>query len=134
MRSNRITPKERNLLKGAMRRVFARSELRRSVLEKAYWPAYNDPSRSRVKTWVKCAGCGRAEAKSYAVVDHIEPVVPLDKSFEEMTLDETADRMWCEESNLQVLDEKCHKLKTKEENHARRKNMHKLPKPKKLKL
>jgi 5-methylcytosine-specific restriction endonuclease McrA len=39
---------------------------------------------------------------------------------EEMTLDEVANRMWCEKNNLQVLDESCHNAKTKAENKLRR--------------
>jgi 5-methylcytosine-specific restriction endonuclease McrA len=91
------------------------------VLSEAYWPEYSNPSRPKVKTWVKCALCGLAEAKSYAVVDHILPVVPLDKSFEDMTLDETVDRMWCEPANLQVLDQVCHLKKSKDEAIIRKK-------------
>jgi 5-methylcytosine-specific restriction endonuclease McrA len=118
--NKRITPRERGLLKGAIRRVFARSELRKQVLMAAI-VEFSDPLRTRVKTWVQCAICGGLEAKSYAVVDHIDPVIPVNKSFEEMSLDEVVDRMWCSIDNLQIVCETCHSIKTKEENKQRKK-------------
>lgn len=48
-------------------------------------------------------------------VDHIEPVIPLDKTMEHMTLDEVVDRTWCDKNNLQVIDDTCHDVKTKAE-------------------
>lgn len=120
--NNRITVKERNLIKGAVRRIFSRSELRKSVLDKSINPCYTDLTRPRVKTWCKCAACGRHEAKSLVNVDHINPVIPTDSALEFMTLDEVADRIWCEENNLQVLCESCHNTKTKAETKIRAKN------------
>lgn len=115
----RITPRERGLIKGALRRSFARSDLRRKVLE-ASVISHIDPTRPRVKTWVKCATCGKPEAKSYCVIDHVEPVIPVDSSFEEMSLDDVVDRMWCDPTNLLPICEACHIIKTKSENRQRR--------------
>ena len=121
MNNPRITKKERGLLKGAIRRVFSRSELRSAVIQ-ASVVKHSDPSRPKVKTWCRCNICGKPEAKSYCVVDHISPVVPVNTSFEEMSLDTVVDRMWCEKNNLQVVDPVCHDKKTKEERQQRKRS------------
>ncbi len=118
--NQKLTPKERGLIKGALRRVFARSDLRRQAIDSAALPGHADLSRPRVKSWVRCNECKKPEAKSYCVVDHLTPLVPLDRALDEMTWDELLDRLWCDISNLQVLCETCHKLKTKVETRARR--------------
>lgn len=121
MNNPRITVKERGLLKGAVRRVFSRSELRRKVLDKAIIKHY-DADRPRVTKWVRCNSCQKPYPKYLAVVDHVIPLVPLDKSHLEMSMDEIVDRAWCEESNLQVLCKKpCHHMKSLAENKERRK-------------
>ena len=116
--NSRVTARERGLLKGAVRRVFSRSELRRAIIEAAI-VNYSDPSRPKVKVWVKCAVCGKPEAKSYMAADHLEPVIPVNSSFEEMGLDLTVDRLWCHPSNLQAICPDCHDSKTKSERKQR---------------
>lgn len=120
MRNARITKKEQGLIKGCIRRVFGRSELRRSVIESFIVTDYSDSKRKKVKYWIKCADCGEMEAKSNIQLDHLAPVIPLNRSFEEMTLDEVVDRQWCEASNLQPLCHTCHRKKTGLENKERR--------------
>ena len=112
--------KERGLLKGAIRRIFSRSDLRRSVIENAIVKGYHDPKRKAVKFWVKCTACGKMEAKSNVQVDHHIPVIPTDRSLEEMTWDEVIERQWCEASNLKICCKPCHQAKTKIENKERR--------------
>ena len=118
--NNRISNKEANLIKGAIRRVFSRSELRREVVTRCIDKDHVDSSRPRVKTWCKCDSCGTHIAKSDVEVDHIIPVIPLDKSLLEITWDELVNRIWCDSSNLQGICENCHKCKTKEESLLRR--------------
>lgn len=118
--SNKISAKERNLIKGAIRRVFSRSELRKKVIDNSTLLCYSDSSRPRVKTWCKCAVCEQPEAKSYMECDHIEPIVPIDSTLEEMSWDTVIDRIWCDESNLQAVCKACHKQKSKTENKLRR--------------
>lgn len=108
----RITKKERGLIKAALRRAYGRSDLRRSVIEKHIVSGYSDSKRKKVKFWVKCSDCGEMEAKSNIELDHHIPVIPVDRSFDEMSLDEVVDRMWCEESNLRPLCESCHDKKS----------------------
>ena len=118
MKNPRITKKEHALLKGAMRRVFSRSELRRRVLDAAEIK-HSDPKRPRVTRWVRCAECKLPTPRYLGVVDHIDPVVPVDVAFEDMLLHTVRDRLWCEEHNLQVLDKQCHEVKTKAERKER---------------
>lgn len=117
---NPSSAKERGLLKGAIRRVFSRSELRRKVLTNSIIEGYYDADRPRVTKWSKCEECGKLEATYLMQVDHISPVIPISSSLEEMTWDELIDRQWCDASNLSVLCKPCHKIKTKEENKERR--------------
>lgn len=121
MKNNpRITSKERGLIKGALRRVFSRSDLRRAVLERGVIQ-HIDETRPKVKTWVFCESCGILDAKSNFQIDHINPVVPINIPLTEMTADELINNMWCEINNLQRVCIPCHKAKSKEENALRRK-------------
>lgn len=107
------------LLKGAFRRVFSRSDLRRKILDAAEI-THSDIKRPRVTKWVRCAICGLPTPKYLAAVDHIDPLIPINIAFEHMNLDTVIDRMWCEEKNLQVVDATCHAIKSKQENKERR--------------
>lgn len=131
------TPKDRNDIKGAIRRVFSRSELRNSIIDAAI-VEHSDPARPKVKKWCLCNVCKKPEAKSYMEVDHILPVIPVDSSFEALGADATIDRIWCEKNNLQAICPACHLLKTNEEKAAKKAYKDslkppKIPKPKKAK-
>lgn len=110
MMNDRITKKERNLIKGKINSVFSRSELRARVIE-ASIVIHSDPSRPRVKKWVICNVCKKLEAKSYMEVDHVDPKIPIYSSFEDMSLDIYIDRTWCAENNLQAICPPCHRQK-----------------------
>lgn len=120
----RITKKERGLLKGAIRRVFSRSELRQSILAKVSIE-HTDVNRPRVRRWGYCESCGEVTAQYELTVDHISPVIPTDTSFEEMGLDKTVDNMWCSVDNLQALCDHCHDAKTALERKQRKRNIKK---------
>jgi 5-methylcytosine-specific restriction endonuclease McrA len=111
-------PKERNLLKGAMRRLFGRSELRNKVLNR-HNIEYFDLNRPRVTKWSFCGNCGALEPRYKMEVDHIEPLIPVDKSLEQMSWDEVVDRLWCDEKNLMPICKDCHKIKTTNERKQR---------------
>ena len=117
--NDRITKKERGLLKGAIRRVFSRSELRKQVLD-AYETEHVDPKRPRVNKWAWCSVCGEVSPKYKMQVDHQDPVVEIHSSLEQMTWDELVDRIWCERNNLTVMCISCHTSKSKLEMKARR--------------
>jgi 5-methylcytosine-specific restriction endonuclease McrA len=124
--NKKLTAKERGLIKGAIRRVFARAELRQSVVD-ASRVEHSDVNRPRVKKWSLCASCEKIVPTYTVAVDHKDPVIPISTTFEQMSLDEVVDRMWCDIKNLQVLCESCHNEKTKAERALRPK------KPKKAK-
>lgn len=119
--NSRITAKERSLIMNAMRRAFARSELRRQVME-ASIIGYYDANRPRVKKWVTCNVCKKPTPKYSAVVDHIIPVIAVDSSFEKQGVEVTVDRMWCDKSNLQTICESCHTDKTSQERQERKRS------------
>lgn len=117
---NPKTPKERNLIKGAIRRVFSRSELRRRALDASVVKDYSDPSRKRVTRWSRCAQCKTMVPTYKLEVDHIDPVIPIGETLEDQSWDQVVDRVWCDERLLQALCEDCHSTKTSAENAERR--------------
>lgn len=117
----RISSKERGLIKGALRRVFSRSELRRMAMDRQAIE-HSDPKRPRVKKWVWCAGCGEVVPRWTTAVDHIEPIIPTTSALEFMSWDSVVNNIWCEVKKLQVLCDMCHNAKTKAENALRRLN------------
>ena len=78
----------------------------------------------------RCAACGdigpqklppekgKTRKRNNAVVDHIEPVVPVETGF--TTYDSFIERLLCEEDKLQVLCYKCNKAKCDTERQQRR--------------
>lgn len=118
MINDRISKKERNLLKGAIRRVFSRSDLRKAVLE-ATVVMYSDATRVRVKRWSRCESCTKLVPTYLIDVDHKIPIVLPDESLEDLTWDQVINRVWCERENLQGICEECHDNKTREENKLR---------------
>lgn len=66
-----------------------------------------------------CAICGTVGLKSTQIaVDHIMPVINPTAGF--VDFNEYLDRLFCEESNFQVLCTTCHTIKTNAENEIRR--------------
>lgn len=112
--------KERGLIKGAIRRVFSRSELRRKILDQALVKDYHDPSRKRVTRWGKCAQCNKITPAYLLEIDHKEPIIPVGETLEDQSWDKVIDRVWCDERELQALCGTCHDEKTKAENAERR--------------
>lgn len=115
----RITKKERNLLKGCIRRTFSRSELREKAVAASRVDHY-DPERKRVKKWSICPECQVLTPTYKMEVDHVDPIIPVNGSFEDMTLDEVVDRTWCPENKLKAKCSDCHEIKTKAENKERK--------------
>jgi 5-methylcytosine-specific restriction endonuclease McrA len=116
-----VTDKEFGLLKGALRRVFSRSDLRKAALERVL-VEHSDPDRPRVKKWGRCQSCSQIHPAYKMDVDHKDPIVPVTRRQTDMTVQELADRIFCDLENLQVLCETCHNAKSKAENAERRKN------------
>lgn len=112
----RMTPKERGMILGAIRKAFSRSETARKVREAARAKSKGPRGGAQYT----CASCKAISSISGINVDHISPVVPVGKSYTDFTWDQLIARLWCCEDNLQVLCKKCHNLKTKEEKRARK--------------
>lgn len=118
--SSRVSNKERNLIKGALRRVFSRSEIRRQALE-ASMITYHDPERPRVTKWSFCPECGQITPTYKMEVDHIEPIVRLSETFVDIPWDTfIEERLWCALENLRAMCGECHDDKTKIENAERK--------------
>jgi 5-methylcytosine-specific restriction endonuclease McrA len=114
-----LDAKSRNLLKGAIRRLFSRSTIRQEVIAQSKIE-HIDTSRPRVKKWSKCPECKNLTPTYQMEVDHINPVVRLDETLEEMSWDLVVERIWCDIDNLKAICKPCHKLKSKAESKERR--------------
>lgn len=79
-----------------------------------------------------CEECGLVCRKKDTQMDHILPVIPVEKSTETTTLDEIAERMYPFTEGWQRLCKECHKVKTDAENAQRREPVSK-PRAKKKK-
>lgn len=112
--------KEQNLIKGALRRVFSRSELRKRALDAAVVKDYQDPSRKRVTRWGRCAECKKLEPAYLLEIDHKEPLIPVGETLQDQSWDKVIDRLWCDERNLQALCGTCHDAKSQVEMKERR--------------
>ena len=110
----RISPKDRGAIKGALRRAFARSDLRESIMEAARIE-HSDPAKPRCKKWIRCGECRLPAPEWSSAADHRVPVVPLESSFEQMGVDLTVTAMWCDPANLQAICGACHDTKTAKE-------------------
>ena|ERR1700677_28804 len=121
MNNSRMTKKEMGLLKGAIRRVFSRSELRKKVLDTVKIE-HSDPDRPRVRKWSRCPECKQPTASYQMQLDHTIPVIYIGETLQDLSWNVLIDeRIWCEESNLRPLCLTCHKLKSKLEGVQRRK-------------
>lgn len=116
--NQRISARERGLIKGALRRVFSRSDLRRDALSKSII-AHSDPKRPRVTKWSMCPDCKEPSPTYLMQVDHINPVVPLNTTMEEMDWNDLVNNLWCDISNLVAICKPCHKIKTGQERKLR---------------
>lgn len=114
-----MTVKERNLLKGAIRRVFSRSDMRRAVIDSTVIE-HHDASRPRVTKWSICPVCTKFIPRYLMVADHISPLIPIDTKLEDMTWTTVIDNVWCEKNNLMGICKDCHKTKTRAENKLRK--------------
>ena len=114
-------------IRGANRRLFARSPLVREKLEESRqeFPRYKNDGTRHKKNWVKreCEVCSNWVPSSQIAIDHIDPVVPPEgfpahfDMWDRIIL--FLKRLWCDKSNLQRICDPCHESKTKAERIAR---------------
>lgn len=131
-----LTDEERRTLKGAIRRAFRQSKRMKQVLDAARTelpPALKKDGTPGARNQVrfKCAVCKELYPGKWVNVDHINPVVPLDRNEKDMTPNELVDGIYSDLSNLQVIcstpikalpkgKKSCHTIKSTEENFIRK--------------
>jgi len=111
------TYNQSSVIRGALRRAFARSPL---VVEKMQEsrrevPRYlKDGSRAK-KDWVQrqCEVCSSWVGSTKISIDHKNPVVSVQDGFNDWN--EFVDRLWCPKENLQRICDECHNTKTQAE-------------------
>lgn len=108
-------------IRGSIRRVFQRSPLviKVKMAARREVPKHNnDGSRSkRDSVQYLCSECGSWEKGTKVAVDHRIPVIDPEIGFVDWNT--LVARMFCEEENLQVLCDSCHKKKTDAETATR---------------
>jgi 5-methylcytosine-specific restriction endonuclease McrA len=124
LKNPKLSKKDIQLLKSALRRSFPRSDIYKKVSD-ANRIEHSDPRHPRGEKWSWCSHCGEVVPTWTTDVDHVDPVIPLNKLTEDMDPHELLDRSWlCDPSNLQVLCTSCHKTKTSSEKKLRPKSSH----------
>lgn len=125
-------------IRSAIRRTFSRSPLVQDVLKsvRSEHDQYKkDGSLAKRKAVrYECAECRKLFMRTEVAVDHIEPVIPLDKEFADW--DTFVNRLFCSKDNLQILcsyiikdkykhdDElSCHHEKTQNERKLRKQKL-----------
>ena len=108
-------------IRGALRRLFARSPIVREVMSKVRRevPKYNKDGSRAKKDAVQylCAVCGTWTKSTAIAVDHVVPVVAVEDGF--IDWNEFVARLFCGPENLQVICDPCHNEKTRVERIAR---------------
>jgi len=106
-----------NAILQCLKRCFSRSATHRTVLVRSIHPTIVGPRGG--KQYV-CAQCLKTFGQGGIQVDHIEPVIPVNKRAREMSWDLIINRLFCVVGNLQVLCKKCHKIKSEVEREQRK--------------
>lgn len=101
----------------AYRHQFIKSTLRRASYR---WPWRNlVAGRARVSRGLyECAICKLVVRNKDKVIDHIRPVVSVQRGFRGWNT--FAKRLFCKAENFQVICRSCHKIKTDKENQKRK--------------
>lgn len=115
-----MTKNDKNLIKSALRRAFARSDLHKEIIESTR-VKHTDKSRPRVKRWSICPFCEEYTPTYLIQVDHVEPVIPYHLTTDSLGVHELVDRIgFSNKSNLQAMCEDCHFGKTSAERDLRK--------------
>jgi hypothetical protein len=129
---------EKRLVIGAIRRLFRQAPQFKEVHEasRVEVPKYNKDGALSKKPHVKrtCEVCGELFSSTNIAIDHIEPMVPIHLTNDDLSYNEIVSKIICDKSNLQrICNPKkgknnkptflqfCHQKKTHEENFMRKK-------------
>lgn len=116
-------PSAHNRIVSSLKRAFSRSPTVRAFLAKhrreEAWLKKDGSKAKNPKVFYVCAHC-KQEFRSNAVqVDHIDPVVPLNIPSRHLSYNDLIARLFCDESNLQILCKEHHRDKSAKENAIR---------------
>jgi hypothetical protein len=106
-----------SFVKSALRSASQRWPPRYSVLKKAMIGVKVNPLTGRNAQHFMCSSCKGTFTSKNVEVNHIDPVVPV-SGFD--SWDGVVERLFCEESGLEVVCKPCHKTITKDENASRK--------------
>lgn len=109
----------RSFVTSALRGAFRRFPNKFGALREAAAGIKTNKATGRQAKHYTCANCGDDFPSNGVHVDHLKPIVGVEgfKSW-----DDFIDKLFCSVDNLQILCIPCHKLKTKEENEARKRS------------
>lgn len=109
-----MSAKDRNTLKGMLRKAFSRSALRKAVIAgskvRRPLPRFKN-GRENSTVRVRCAECTFLYPEYMIEVDHIEEVGTFYGDWGYYIK-----RIWCDIENLQCLCKWCHEIKTRQYN------------------
>ncbi len=112
---------QNSIIRGALRRAFARSPLVQEIMAESRRevPRYKKDGTRHKKNSVQrqCQVCDAWVSSSKISVDHISPVISVDDGFQDWN--EFIARLWCDKKNLQRICDECHNKKTYEERISR---------------
>ncbi len=112
-----INKKIKGSIMNFIRLSFRKADVFQEIKKLSEHPTAKGPRGG--KMW-QCNQCFKPLKGKEVLVDHDEPVVPIGMKQADMSLDEYAQRLYCDVSNLQVLCSDCHKEKSYEEAHKRK--------------
>ena len=101
-------------IRGALRQVAKYMPEVQECLRRAIDPTEKGPRGGQM---FMCAKCGLRFSRKQVQVDHIQPVVPVDREVKDWN--EYISRLFCNPDNLQVLCKPCHQIKTNDERNDR---------------
>lgn len=96
----------------AIKQSFSRSKFRKDIMSKSIVKGKRGKKGGPI---VECSLCKAHMPRYKAVLDHIEPCIPIIVPAKRMAFSWLYNRTFCDASNLQVLDKACHSVKTKVE-------------------
>lgn len=109
-----------SFIKSALRAASRRWPQKHEALKKACVGKRLNKATGKDIFHYKCAACANLFKAADVQVDHIDPVVSVERGFEGW--DVYIERMFCEADGYQVLCKPCHSIKTANERKARKGN------------